>query len=285
MSIVDKIAFRILRNGLSDEAYALWVMRREFGAADIRNPQTFNEKIQWLKLYDRRPMYSKAADKLAVRKYVDERIGRKYLTHLYGSYQSVRDLSGATLPTTCALKCTHGSGMNVFITEKNQLNRSKIRKLKRWMATDYYRVGREWVYQGIEPRIICEELLVGDDGKAPKDFKLFCFDGKVRFIQVDVDRFGDHRREFFEVDWRVAGFGLMYPRPNVEIARPVHLEEMISVAERLSQGIPFVRVDLYETNRVLFGEMTFYPGNGIERFSPDEYDLLLGELLPIPASV
>lgn len=241
------------------------------------NPKTFNGKIQWLKLHDRNPLYTKLADKYEVRTYVEEKIGSSYLNELHGVWTSHTDINFNTLPNQFIFKTTHGSNWNIICHSKSDLKIPAARKrLKKWLSKNYYDLGREWVYKDILPRIICEKYL----GPEILDYKIFCFNGEPTLIQIDVDRYSNHRRIFYDVKWNIQLFTVHYPKYAVAIPKPGNLDEMIYVACKLSKNIPFVRVDLYSINGiVLFGEMTFFPGNGFEKFLPEECDYEVGRYL------
>ena len=246
-------------------------------------PLTFNEKIQWLKLYDRNPLYPVLADKYAVREYVRDCVGEKYLNDLLGVYTSAEDIPFASLPDEFVLKVTNGSGWNIICPDKQALSwNSSKDKLNKWLRSDYYRLGREWAYKNIEPKIICEKFLRDERGKIPKDFKFFCFNGVPRLIQVDSERFEHHTRAFYDPQWNKLPFELLYPSHQEDMQKPGRLEEMLSVAASISKEIPFCRVDLYSLPRIVFGEITFYPGNGVETFKPEGFDAHWGEHIELP---
>ena len=250
----------------------------------METPRTFNEKIQWLKLYDRQPLYTKLADKYAVRQYVNDKIGPEYLNELYGVYESPAQIKYNHLPDSFVMKTTHGSGMNILVHSKREIDINNIAKrLKGWLKLNYYELGREWAYKDIPPKIICEKLLIDENGQPPQDFKVFCFNGTPQFIQVDYDRHLNHTQTFFDTYWKKLSFGKSCPVHDQEIKHPQRLYEMLWAATQLSRCIPFVRVDFYALPQLVFGEMTFYPGNGFSAFHPHEWDLKLGNLLELPS--
>ncbi len=262
---------------------AMYKLRTGFWL-NLKSPRSFNEKMQWLKLHDRQSEYSILADKFSVRAFVREKIGDKYLVPLLAVFESADHVDFAKLPSKFILKGSHGSGMNVICLDKQSFDEdSALLKLKKWTAQNYYDSGREWVYKDIQPRIVCERLIEwGGEGDLP-DYKFFCFGGEPLYIQVDIDRFSDHSRNMYDVGWNLQPFELHYPRAKRSIPRPENLSLMVDLAKKLSAGIPFVRVDFYDTGtHVYFGEMTFYPGNGMEMFIPNEWNLKLGELLALP---
>ena len=254
---------------------------------NIKNPITFNEKLQWLKLYDRRPEYIVYVDKYAVRDFIKETIGQEYIIPLIGIYNKVDDINWSQLPNQFVLKCTHGSGSNIICDDKAKLNiKEAERKLKKWMKKNWFWYGREWPYKNVKPRIICEKYLTDESGKGLIDYKFMCFNGEVKCIFVCSNRNSPSglNIDIYDVDWNLMPFG----RPNspgtgVKIPKPRNFNTMIEFAERLSKNIPFIRVDFYEINEHLyFGELTFYPASGFVKFAPESYDYLLGSWIKLP---
>jgi len=282
-SVFEKIIFKCSRDFMSDKRYAQWSMKRWFGDFDVENPNTFNEKIQWLKLYNRKDLYTQLVDKYSVREYVASTLDEKYLSELIGVWDRAEQINFDELPDSFVLKTTQASGTNIIVNEKSKLNiDDTLKKLNNWLEVNYYKVGREWAYKNVKPRIICEELLSDQEGNIPTDFKFFCFNGRPAYIQLDLDRFGSHERVFYDTQWNHQSFGLYYPKSNKTVPKPDNLDEMIELAKKLSKDIPFCRVDFYTLPKIVFGEITFYPGNGIEAFHPAEWDLRFGGLLDLP---
>lgn len=248
---------------------------------NLRNPKTFNEKLQWLKLYWHNPILSKCADKYSVRAFVHQKGLSSILNDVYKVYEAEDDINLMELPTKFVMKATHGSGWNIICENKNVLNWDKEKvKIRNWLNTNYFYYGREWAYKHIKPRIICEKFLEDENGQPPKDYKIFCFNGVPRFIQVDLDRFSQHKRNMYDLSWNLLDFELLYTKSPEFTEKPQNLEKMIEIAKKLSEDFPFVRVDLYNINgKILFGELTFYPGNGQEPFYPIEYDEIIGDYL------
>lgn len=249
-------------------------------------PVTLNEKIQWLKIRYRDPLLKVCADKVAARGFA-ERLGDKYLVPIVGVLDRAIGIDFSGLPHSFVLKASHGSGWNVICRDIYELGREEVRrKFERWEKINFYDVGREWAYDRIPPRILCEHFLEGSDGSSPWDYKVFCFHGRARFIQVDYDRFDGHTRCLFDTDWIPLPCELEYPTRTEASEPPENLKELVRVAEELARGFPFVRVDLYEVGeQVFFGEMTFYPGKGVERFRPAIWDVKLSEWLDINSVV
>ena len=220
------------------------------------------------------------ADKYRVREYVAEKAGPEILNEFYAVYERVDEINFDNLPDAFALKVNHHSGGNVFCRDKAQLNRSAARKkLKTFLDHDHYIGAREWAYKNIPRRIICEKYLE-ENGKPPIDYKFFCFHGEPLFIQVNMDRFEKHHRNCYDLQWNLQPFTLSHPNCEFIVEKPSRLDEMVKIAKKLSADFPFVRVDMYcIEGKVLFGEMTFYPGGGGECFSPESYDELWGAKL------
>lgn len=282
-----------LYNYLSDKSFLEKKFQAEFGyALNFDNPQTFNEKLQWLKLYDHNPSYIKMVDKYKVREYIAQKIGEEYLIPLLGVWDSPDEIDFDSLPQRFVLKCNHNSGLGMCICkDKTGLNYVKVKKnLKKGLKENYFAHGREWPYKDVPRKIICEKYIT-DNGSDEvltdelKDYKLMCFNGKVKCSFVCADRFtgkGLHL-SFFDRDWKEMPFERVYPRIENEVPKPINYDLMVSLAEKLSESIPFVRVDFYESGgRVYFGELTFFPGGGYEPFSPQEWDLTLGNWIELP---
>ena len=253
---------------------------------NLKEPRTFNEKLQWLKLYDRKPEYTKMVDKYEAKKYVADIIGEEYIIPTLGVWDKFEDIDFTKLPNQFVLKPTHASG-NVFICkDKEKINYKQLRKMiNKWLKRDYYLVHREWPYKNIKPKIIAEQYMVDDSGMKLKDYKFFCFNGIAQTILVCSNRNGSFKNtNFYDINWNLQPFTReKHKNSNEQIKKPKNLDEMITVAEKLSKDIPFVRVDLYEINgKVYFGELTFYPSSGFEGFEPEEWDKKLGDMLELP---
>lgn len=253
---------------------------------DIDHPKTFNQKIQWLKLYDNAPIKTELADKYAVREYVSAKIGGEYLVPILGVWNSFEEIDFSQLPNRFVLKCTHGSCMNMIVNDKSQLDYNLAkRKFDSWMQTNYAYTGFEMNYARIKPRILAEEMLEADEviGDIP-DYKFMCFHGKVKCSFVCTERFSEDglKVTFYDKDWKVMPFERHYPRSQYPIDRPKNYDQMVEFAEKLAESFIFVRVDFYEVKgKIYFGELTFYPGSGMEKFRPAEWDGILGEWIHI----
>jgi len=248
---------------------------------NLKNPRTFNEKTIWLKMNHRYPNATVLADKHLVKEFVRERVGDRYIIPTIKVFDRAADVNVEELPRTFVLKANHGSGWNVICRDKAEFDFAGLHeRLGRWLRTSYYDLGKEYQYRDIVPKIVCEAYLENTQEHPLLDYKVFCFSGKPKLIQVDLDRFTNHKRNFYDLDWELIPFTTLYPRGSGNVPRPDALEEMLSVAETLASGLKFARVDLYwHEERVYFGEITLHHGGGFEPFIPAKYDELLGEYL------
>ena len=252
---------------------------------DLENPKTFNEKLQWLKLHDHNPLYTIMVDKYAVKKYVAEKIGEQYIIPTLGVWEHFDDIDFDKLPSQFVLKCTHDSGSIVVVPDKSKMDKvAAKKKLENGLRYNYYYWGYEWPYKDVPPRIIAEKFMVDESGVELKDYKVFNFDGIPKAIQVDYDRFTDHKRNIYDAEWKYIDMSIEYPTDaNHQIAKPKNLEKMLELAGKLSEGIPHARTDFYVINdEIYFGEITFYHGAGLEHFVPEKYDGVFGEWIKLP---
>jgi len=286
-----RVFYALSRRGylkfLSDKIYLKLMYRCVFNKKlNLKNPQTFNEKLQWLKLYDRKDIYTKMVDKYEVKEYVANLIGEEYIIPTLGVYDQFDEIPFDELPDKFVIKCTHDSGGVVICKDKNTFDKEEAKeKIVPRLNRNYYKRGREWPYKNVKPRIIIEEYL--DDGinEDLNDYKLMCFNGKVQCSFVCTERRSEEglKVTFFDLNWKKMPFERRYPSSTKQIEKPSNYEEMIKLAEILSKDIPFVRVDFYNINgNIYFGEMTFFPGSGTEEFTPVEYDAKLGSLIKLP---
>ncbi|MBP1154404.1 MULTISPECIES: ATP-grasp fold amidoligase family protein [unclassified Paenibacillus] len=247
---------------------------------NLDEPKTFNEKLQWLKLYDRKDRYTYLVDKYEVRKYIAKTIGEEYLIPLLGVYNSFEEIDFNALPNQFVLKPNHTSGDVYICKDKSKIDYVSLKKeVNQWLKRRYYWVHREWCYKNIKPRIICEKYMVDESGVELKDYKFLSFNGKIKcsFVCLNRNSSSGLNVDFYDVDWNPMPFERHYPRSGTIISKPKNYEKMINFAEKLSKDIPFVRVDFYESNgQLFFGELTFYPGSGFEEFTPESYDYKLG---------
>lgn len=253
----------------------------------LKDPETFNEKLQWLKLYDRRPEYTKMVDKYAMKQYVAETIGAEYVIPAIGVWEHFDDIDLEQLPEQFVLKCTHDSGGIILCRDKRVFDRSSAReRMERSLASNFYWFGREWPYKEVKPRILAEPLIKDPSGEDLMDYKVFCFNGVPKMILVCSQRFGASglKEDFFDENWNHLACKRAH-QDNAEVIPPLpeHRELMLEAARELSKSIPFVRVDFYEAEgRVYVGELTFFPASGFEDFEPGFWNHELGKWLTLP---
>lgn len=271
---------------LTDKCYLKYQYRKIFGKnLDLQNPQTFNEKIQWLKLYDRNPLYHTLADKYAVKQYVSAKIGSKYVIPTYGIWKKFNEIDFNSLPNQFVLKCTHDSASTIICKEKSKFDFKVARKkLSQALKVDYYHYeNRQWAYKDIEPQIIAEKFMVDESGTELKDYKFFCFDGVCKTMFIATDRPHDTKFDFYDRNFNLLHFTNGHPMSGLDRKKPENFHEMLSIAEKLSQNIPHVRVDLYSINgEIYFGEMTLYHWGGMMPFEPEEWDYKFGSWIELP---
>lgn len=317
-------AFKMLKNNQKDIPYALFRNFSKLGLTkflsdkkyikiayrlslkktiNLNSPQTFNEKIQWLKLNDRQSKYTTMVDKYRVRNYIKETLGESYLIPLLGVWDNAKDINFDSLPDKFVLKCNHDSGSVIVCKNKLQLNKKNvIKKLNKSLKKSGYWFGREWPYKNVKPCIIAEKYMIDthcDDINANsqdfnnstskieelKDYKFFCFSGKVKCFKIDFNRHINHRANYYDRDGNLLKFGekLCPPDFNLKLSIPENLDKMIEIAELLSQNDIFVRVDLYNIKgKIYFGELTYYPASGFGAFMPEEWDKILGDWINLP---
>jgi len=254
---------------------------------DLDDPIDFNAKIEWYKVFFRPKILNTLVDKYAVRAYVEEKIGVQYLNEIYGVYNKAEDIPFDELPNMFVIKATHSSGHNVIVRDKSQLDIHKIvKQLNKWLKTNqYYRKGQEWAYKDVKPRYIIEKFLKEKDKDTLVDYKFYCFNGVPKFIDVHLDREKDHKQGCFDLDFNILPFGKSknYKSISEGLKKPENLEEMVDLSKKLSENIPFVRVDFYSVNgKSFFGEMTFYPSDARNAFYPEEYNKIIGDYFQLP---
>lgn len=253
---------------------------------NLKNPKTFNEKLQWLKLHDRNPIYTTMVDKYEAKKYVADVIGKEYVIPTLALYDRVEDIDFDTLPDQFVMKCTHDSGGLVICKDKSNLDKkTALEKIDFFLHRQYFWQNREWPYKNITPRIIVEKYIEGDEGEL-NDYKFMCYNGVCKGLFVCSGREkNDLRVDFFDLNWNHLPFYRKYKNAETHIGQPENLNKMISLSNQLAEKImsPFVRIDFYSVKgKVYFGEITFYPGSGLEPFYPNEWDYKLGELIKLP---
>ncbi len=276
--------FRFL---LPDKIAIKMRFRKRFGRElNLKAPQTLNEKLNWQKLYDRNPLMTKCVDKYAVREIVEEKIGGHILNELYGVWENVDEIDFNSLPESYVLKTTHGSGWNVIVNKNSDFDINDIKqKLRNWMKKNYYSYSREWCYKNVQPKIICEKYMEDKNGKLV-DYKIHCFHGKPQLIQVDLDRYSDHKRALYNIQWEKYNFQWGYPSYEKKLSPPDCLAGMLEIAGALSRDFLYARIDMYDVDgSPFFGEISFQHGAGIEKFIPQHWDADLGKLLKLPIEV
>ncbi len=255
---------------------------------DLKNPKTFNEKLQWLKLYNRRPEYTRMVDKYEAKKYVAEIIGEEYIIPTLGVWDKFDDIDFAALPDQFVLKCTHDSGGLVICRDKSKLDIDAARKkIEKCLKENYYWQGREWPYKNVKPRIIAEKFMVDESGYDLKDYKFLTFDGEIKMFFVERDRakgHNGHTVDFFDADFNHIPMTVDgYPYTDPPYYKPENFDKMVEFASKLSSGIPHLRVDFYNVNgKIYFGEMTFFQASGTIHFSPESWDQTLGDWIKLP---
>lgn len=279
---------------LPDSTYLKLMFRLKMGSRlNLKNPRTFSEKLQWLKLYNRRSQYTTMVDKYAVKEYVAGIIGEEYIIPTIGVWDKPEDIDWETLPNQFVLKTTHGGGSTgvVICKDKDSFDKQKaIDKLNESLKMDIYHLFREWPYKNVPKRIIAEKFITPSPNEDDlPDYKFFCFDGKVKMLYVATER--QKKGEVAKFDFFDDNFNHLplqqTGHPNAEITpiKPQNFDLMKSLAERLSQGIPHVRVDFYDCDdRIYWGEMTFFSMSGLASYEPEEWDYKFGDLIKLPNS-
>ena len=286
MKILKKIYQYLIDIGIfawiPDKKYIKHLYYKKFHKKlDLNNPTTFNEKLQYLKLYNRKSEYSNMVDKYESKKYVSKIIGEEYIIPTLGIWNKFEDIDFDKLPEQFVLKCTHDSGGVYICKDKEKINKRKLKiKFKLLLKRNFYYRFREYVYKDLKHRIIAEKYM----GNNLNDYKIFCFNGEPKIILVCSNRSKNYKNtNFYDTNWNLMPFTRSNHKNNTEkIEKPKKLEEMLDIAKKLSKGIPFVRIDLYNINKkIYFGEMTFMPSGGFEGFEPEKWDVELGNMIDI----
>ena len=278
---------------MDDESYLKLKFKASMGyELDLKNPRTFNEKLQWLKLYDHRPEYTQMVDKYRVREIIASTIGEEYLIPLLGVWDDPDDIPFADLPNQFVLKCNHNSGTGMCICrDKSALDIEKVKAdLRRGLAQDYFISGREWPYKDVPRKIICEKYMEdpNPENRGLNDYKVFCFGGKVKFFKVDFDRFIEHHANYYSPEGKLLGFGEADypPKPDRGLVLPDNLAEMERLAEILAKDYPFLRVDFYSVaGKIYFGELTLFPTSGFGKWTDSSWDLRIGNWIKLPGRI
>ncbi|MBQ7329958.1 MAG: glycosyl transferase [Oscillospiraceae bacterium] len=283
--ILDKLQISCL---IPDKTYLKMKFKGAMGKKlDLQNPKTYNEKLQWLKLYDRNPAYTAMVDKYEVKKYVAEKIGSEYVVPTIGVWDRVEDIDFDALPDQFVLKCTHDSGGLVICKDKTHLDIQQAKKkLSKALKSRFYHMGREWPYKNVQPRIIAEPYLEDKATGELRDYKFFCFGGKAKamFVATERQKKGEEVKfDFYDMNFERLQLQQGHPNAKQPVSKPETFEQMRELAEQLSVGIPHVRVDFYEVDgKNYFGELTFFHFNGMVPFNPEKWDYTLGSWIELP---
>lgn len=281
------LTYKGMMKWVPDTLHLKLMMRASVGAwPNIKTPRTFNEKLQWLKLHDRNPLYTTLVDKFAVKDWVAERIGEQYITKTYARWDRAEDIDISGLPERFVLKTNHDCGGIAICRDRSEFDlEAAKRKLARHLRRNYYWGGREWPYKNVIPCVFAEEYLDPNEFGDLPDYKLFRFSNGRIVTLLMTDRFtgAGLTKTFFDEEWRPLDLSEGGHPTRGDPPVPERFEEMKCLADRLAEGLPFVRVDFYESRgRLLFGEMTLYPNSGFERFDPREWDAAFGSWIELP---
>lgn len=286
-NILQRGILRLARNGrlnwMPDKLYLqVMYIANMWKILNLKDPKTFNEKLQWLKLYDRKPEYTMMVDKYRVREYIAKTIGEEYLIPLLGVWEDPEDIDFGELPDQFVLKPTHTSGNVLICRDKADLNQNESRlMMKRWLKREYFWNAREWPYKNVKPRIIAEKMI---DDKIV-DYKFYCFNGEPRclYLSKGLENHATASISFFDLELKRLPFGRSDFQPFTdEHIKPRNYEEMLEIARKLAEGFAFIRVDLYSVDgKTYFSELTHYPCAGYMPFEPEEWDYKLGEWIKL----
>lgn len=272
---------------LPDGAYLKFVFKMRTGKKlNLKNPVTFCDKQNWLKIHEKEARYTQLVDKIAVRDFVKDKIGEEHLFPMLGAWDSFDEIDFDALPESFVLKCNHDSGSVKIIQHKSELTNEDIAALREHftakMKANIFFAGREYPYKDVKPRILAEKLMVAEDGKGISDYKFFCFNGKPEMLFIATDRSTDVKFDFFDMDFNHLDILNIHPQSGKQLEKPACFEEMKEIAAKFSKGMKFVRLDLYEVNgKVYFGEFTFFHGGGFWPLEPDVWEKKLGDLIEI----
>lgn len=276
-----------LCNRMSDEVYLKRMFRYTMGAElNLDTPKTFNEKLQWLKLHDRKPIYTTMVDKFAAKEFAASIIGNEYIIPTIGVWNSFDEIDFDNLPNEFVLKCTHDSGGLVICKAKNKFNKQTAKiKISDSLKRNFYYYGREWPYKNVKPRIIAEKYMEDDITSKLPDYKIYTFNGLAKFCMINQDRNIHTTADYFDRDYNWLDFTWGYDHAAFPPEKPKCYELMFYLAEKLAVGTTVLRVDFYEVNgQVYFGELTFYDGSGFDKIYPIEWDYKLGSMIDLPHS-
>ena len=268
-----KYAMRII----PDRAYIQMYYFAHFKKfCNLKNPKTYNEKLNWLKLHDKNPIYTRIVDKFEAKEYVKNIIGDQYIIPTLGVWDNFDDIDFDKLPQQFVLKCTHDSEGLVIVKDKDKLDKE--------MAKNFFYIGREWPYKNVKPRIIAEKYMEDHIDGELRDYKFFCFDGEPKAMFVASDRASDNVKfDYFDLNFNHLDIKQKYPHAEQPLRKPVTFEKMIELSKVLSKGFPHVRVDFYEVDgQLYFGELTFYHFSGFMPFEPNKWDKIFGDWIKLP---
>lgn len=296
MKILRCLFFRLSAKGFLRWLPDGWYLKTRYKFAsggeklDLENPKTFNHKLQWLKIYDRKPIYTTMVDKYEAKQFVAERIGREYVVENYGVWEKFDDIDFDALPEQFVLKCTHDSGGLVIVRDKSKLDKEAAKhKIEKSLKRNYYWGGREWPYKNVKKRIIAEKYMSDfsdEQGGGITDYKFYCFDGEPEFLYVSkgLEDHSTARISFLTLDWQFAPFKRKDYKPFETLPpKPQNYEKMLEICKILSKDCPFLRVDLYEcSGQIYFSELTFFPCGGVMPFKDKADDEKIGKLLTLP---
>ena len=287
---VTRRLINLFAGRISDKTYIRLRWLITFGRRiNLENPVTFNEKLQWLKLNNHNPLYTRLVDKYEVKKYIASLIGDEHIIPTIGVYERAEDIDFDALPGQFVLKTTHDSGGIVICRDKSKLNKEEVvKKLNKFLQTDFYIYTREWPYKNVPRRIIAEQYIAVPNIDL-RDYKFLCFDGVPKIMYVAADRFTSGEEtsfDFFDMDYNHIKAKNGHPNTKRTLERPQGFERMKELAAKLSAGFPHVRIDFYDINgKIYFGEMTFFHMSGFAKFVPDNLDKLMGKYLKLPVEV
>jgi hypothetical protein len=272
---------------LPDWVFINLLYRKRYGNfPNLTNPRTFDEKLQWYKLYYHDPLMTTLTDKYTVRGHLAKKGFAGILNELYGLYSSPDEIDFSQLPKRFVIKATHGSNMNLICNDKATLDWGRCcATMDKWLKTSHYMAGREWAYKHIKPRLICEKYLENEEFKELIDYKFYCYNNKPEVLFVCTGRFSPEGVKYnaYDMGWNRIYTYKGKPESDLVIEKPANLDEMVRVAGELCKGFPFIRVDLYSVKEeIIFGELTFYPDSGICPFTPDRYNYYFGDFFVLP---
>ena len=279
------LGYRGFLGWLRDETYLKIAYRIKFGKKlNLENPKTFSEKLQWIKLFDRNPLYTQLVDKYEVKKFIADKIGSDYIIPTLGVWNHFDEINFEKLPNQFVLKCTHDSGGLIICKDKSKIDIEKSRKkMEASLKRSFYDSSREWPYKNVKPRIIAETYMEDSETGELRDYKIFAFNGTARALFVATDRQKNSTKfDFFDMNYKHLDIKNGHPNADVVPACPKNLKKMQELAEKLSEGIPQVRVDFYEVNgKIYFGEMTFFHWSGLTPFEPESWDYVFGSWIDL----